>query len=72
MEVNNIKLVKDEMCFGNKPISMKIANKIEHSICKIKIKNIKGTGFFMKMSETLKFSYNKLPYNKSQFNERRY
>ena len=52
---------KDEILIGhNKPVPMNIANKVMKSICKIIIKginknNIYGTGFFMKISNSLKF-----------------
>ena len=52
---------KDEILIGdNKPVPMNIANKVMKSICKIIIKginknNIYGTGFFMKISNSLKY-----------------
>ena len=52
---------KDEILIGNqKPVPMNIANKVMKSVCKIIIKginknNIYGTGFFMKISNSLKF-----------------
>ena len=49
----------DEILIGHKPVPMNIANKAMKSICKIFIKginenNIYGTGFFMKISNSLK------------------
>ena len=52
---------KDEILIGdNKPVPMNIANKVMKSICKIIIKGINkniiyGTGFFMKISNSLKY-----------------
>ena len=52
---------KDEILIGNqKPVPMNIANKVMKSVCKIIIKginknNIYGTGFFMKISNSLKY-----------------
>ena len=51
---------KDEIIIGHKPVPMNIANKVMKSICKIIIKGINnvgscGTGFFMKISNSLKY-----------------
>ena len=46
-----------ELYTGHKPIPINIINKVLKSICKITIKkgNIYGTGFFMNVSESLKY-----------------
>ena len=46
-----------ELYTGHKPIPINIINKVLKSICKITIKkgNIYGTGFFMNVSEWLKY-----------------
>ena len=50
-ERNNI---EEEILMGNKPVSMRIANEVMKSICKVIINNNEeqafGTGFFMKIS----------------------
>ena len=49
----------DEICTGHKPIKMNIANKVMKSICKIIIKNNDkisyGTGFFLNVTNSLKY-----------------
>ena len=49
----------DEICTGHKPIKMNIANKVMKSICKIIIKNDDkisyGTGFFLNVTNSLKY-----------------
>ena len=51
----------DEKQIGNKPIPLDICIKLRESICKIIIKNreniIYGSGFFMKISKSLKFLF---------------
>ena len=52
---------KDEADTGHKPVQLNIANKALKSICKIIIKSYNniveetGTGFFMKISNSLKY-----------------
>ena len=51
----------DEKQIGNKPIPLDICIKLRETICKIIIKNreniIYGSGFFMKISKSLKFHF---------------
>ena len=51
----------DEKQIGNKPIPLDICIKLRESICKIIIKNMEniilGSGFFMKISKSLKFLF---------------
>ena len=50
---------KNEMIIGQRPIPLKIANKVMRSICKIIIKieegMVYGTGFFLNYSEKMKY-----------------
>ena len=52
---------ENEIYTGHKYIPLKISEKVKKSICKITIKNegniSNGTGFFMKISESLKFLF---------------
>ena len=59
MDIYGKKYIKDELFTGHKPIPIKIANKIMNSICKITVeingKISSGTGFFMNISDKLKY-----------------
>ena len=55
MENNNIKIIKEEIYQIYKSIPLKIANKVNNSICKIIIDQTFGTGFFMNISDSVKF-----------------
>ena len=60
-DLKELKFIKDEIQTGHKSVPMKISNKVMKSICKIIIKRkgdiLYGTGFFMKISESLKFLF---------------
>jgi len=51
----------DEVLTGHKPVPLGISNKVKESVCKIIIKKkeiyLYGTGFFLKISESLKFLF---------------
>ena len=51
----------NEALTGHKPVPLGISNKVKESVCKIIIKKkraiIYGTGFFLKISESLKFLF---------------
>ena len=55
MENNNIKIIKEEIYQICKSIPLKIANKVNNSICKIIIDQTFGTGFFMNISGSENF-----------------
>ena len=56
---NKLKNGKNEVIIGSKPISLKIANKVNKAICKITIEPTEGiahgTGFFLNYSDSKKF-----------------
>ena len=63
-KINRKKAIyKDEIQTGHKSIPLDISNKVRESICKIIIKKkgdkgiLYGSGFFMKISESLKFLF---------------
>ena len=63
INIKNVKLkpLIDQVNTGHKSIPLDISNKVRESICKIIIKKEEkkryGTGFFMKISESLKFLF---------------
>ena len=51
----------NEALIGHKPLPLDISNKVKESVCKIIIKKkgdkLYGTGFFLKITESLKFLF---------------
>ena len=68
-----IKDRKSEIILGPKLIPLKIANKVNKAVCKIRIETTggiaHGTGFFFKLFRFKKIFNNMLPCNKFYFRE---